>query len=83
MIKPLGILLFKKEVVNHRSLLKITINPILMVFGIMLASNMEGYEVKSIIIIKTSKQLNVFRNIKSHLFECNEYDAVLKIRRLF
>jgi hypothetical protein len=37
-IKPLGILYKNNKIVNHRSLLKILLNPILRVFGFCLGS---------------------------------------------
>lgn len=81
-IKPLGILYCKEQVVNHRSLLKILINPVLMVFGIMIASSFDNNKFLNYTIIKCKLSINVFKNFYSHFFTCNEFDKVEKKRIL-
>lgn len=75
-IKPFGILMKSDNVVNHRSLLKVLLNPILRCFGYQLGSyflngNFERYE-----FMRTEIQPNIFRNYYRSLFTCNDYDTV-------
>ena len=79
-LKPLGIIMMNGKLVNHRSLRKILLNPILRVFGVCLASNFDGYNFTSYSIINCDKQLNVFKNYYSSIFTCNTYNKVIRMK---
>lgn len=80
--KPLGILYYKNEVVNHRSVLKILLNPVLSIFGIMVASIFERNKFLGYCFIKCKPQLNFIKNFNSHFFTCNDYDRIEKKRTI-
>jgi hypothetical protein len=77
----LGLLYKNGEVVNHRSLLKVVINPILRYFGFCIGTNLEdnGY-LGSYSLMKCEKRSeNISWDMNNH----NEYDYILKVRSIF
>ncbi|MDD5649363.1 MAG: hypothetical protein PHF86_02950 [Candidatus Nanoarchaeia archaeon] len=77
--KPLGILYYKNKIVNHRSILKVFLNPVLMIFGTMLASSFDDDDkFLKYVFIKCKPHFNVIKNFSSHFFTCNDYDRVEK-----
>jgi hypothetical protein len=80
--KPLGILYYKNEVVNHRSILKVFLNPFLMMFGLTIASKFKENIFFGYIFISCECHLNLIENFNSHFFTCNDYDRVEK-RKIF
>lgn len=79
-IKPLGILYYKNEVVNHRCLLKIFLNPVLSMFGITIASYFEKTKFLHYVFVRCKPQLNLIKNFDSNFFTCNDYDRIEKKR---
>lgn len=75
-VKPLGILHYNNKVVNHRSMVKVLLNPIMRMFGCQLGSYFEDGEFLHYEIMKAEISLNIFKNYYRSLFECNEYDKV-------
>jgi hypothetical protein len=73
----LGILLKDNQVVNHRSLFKIIINPILRYHGYCIGSKFNGKKFEGYRLFRQNK----VRPIKYSL-ESNEYDIILKKRRI-
>jgi hypothetical protein len=73
----LGLLYKDGNVVNHRSLLKVIINPILRYFGLCIGTNLEdnGY-LGFYSLMKCEKSKNINWNMNNH----NEYDYILKVR---
>ena len=87
--KPLGIILYKEKIVNHRSLLKVLLNPYLRVVGFCIGSaftetpNGLGGEFINYMVIHDKVSLNLPGNIYRSIFTCNIYDKVLNERRIF
>lgn len=75
----LGILYKNDKIVNHRSLLKILINPILRYFGYYIASIFDGNKFCGLKIYKGQKTTSIEYDLTS----CNDYDFIKKIRRVF
>lgn len=75
----LGLLFKNGEVVNHRSLLKVVVNPILRYFGFCIGTNLkdngllDSYE-----LMKCEKNRNISWDMNNH----NEYDYILKVRTI-
>ena len=74
----LGILYKDGNVVNHRSLLKVLINPILRYLGFYIGSVCENNEIKGIKLVKCTKTTKIVWDFNSY----NEHDKVVKKRRL-
>jgi len=85
-IKPLGILIKDNKialnVVNHRSLRKILLNPIFRVFGFCIGSDFRYNKFEKYVFIKCKKQSNIFRNYYHSLFTCNNYNYIIKEKRI-
>lgn len=83
-IKPLGILYLNDSVVNHRSILKVLLNPILRIFGFCIATiyNPENDKLENIEIIEQKKEFNIFKNYKNSLFTCNKFNKIIRKRIL-
>ena len=81
-IKPLGLLLKDGKGVNHRSLTKIVLNPILRMFSIELGSKFIDNKFQNYIIKKCSRKLNIIKNYYDSIFTCNEYDEVINERKI-
>jgi hypothetical protein len=80
--KPLGILYYHDQVVNHRSICKVFLNPVLMMFGIMITSYFDNNKFLNYTIIRRKPSPNVFKNFHSHFFTCNDFDRVEKTKLL-
>lgn len=83
----LGFVLDKENnPINHRSILKIILNPLLSLFGIAIATLAEENLNKSKIVIiqvKKVKFKNIIKRIKSSIFyEIND-NKILSIRKLY
>lgn len=74
----LGILYKDGRIVNHRSLLKVFINPILRYFGCCIASICDKEKVIGIKIVKCKRQ-----NIQYDFNSYNDYDIIIKERTIF
>ena len=76
----LGILYKDNKIVNHRSLLKVLINPILRYFGFYIGTsyNLSNNKIGGIHILKTKKSNKIKWDFNSH----NEYDIIVKKRLL-
>lgn len=66
------------NVINHRSLLKVFINPFLRCFGVCIATKFDGNELGGLTILKS-------KPTKLHLekYQLKEGEFVLSTRRLF
>lgn len=74
----LGIVYKDNMIVNHRSLIKVLINPILRYYGFCIATNCENNKLKGIKIIKQQKSIK----IKWDFNNFNEHDFIIK-KRIF
>lgn len=74
----LGILYKNGVIVNHRSLLKILINPILRYFGYYIGTIYENKKIKGLTFRKGQKENRI-----SYSLETNEYDTIIRKRILF
>ena len=69
-------LIYKKQIdysyrlINHRSVLKILLNPILRIFGIMISSiyDKESDKITGLKIVRCPFQLNIIDNYKNSIF---------------
>lgn len=77
-MKPLGILLLQGKPVNHRSLLKLFLNPLLRVFKREIASYILDKQFKGYELRKCPRKINIFTSYYSNWNNCNEYDEVIK-----
>jgi len=68
-----------KKIVNHRSLLKVLINPILRYFGYCIATKLKNEKLGGLIIISHPKMKNITWNFNNH----NDFDMIIKKRILF
>jgi hypothetical protein len=75
----LGILYKDNKIVNHRSILKVFINPILRYFGYCIATNCKNEKLGKIVIISQEK----IKPIKWNLYDYNDFDKIIKKRILF
>ena len=73
----LGILLKDGKVVNHRSFIKVILNPIFRYFGFCIATKYENEILGSIILIKTEKIKNIKWDFNNH----NDFEILIKKRR--
>lgn len=74
----LGILYKDNKIVNHRSLLKVLLNPILRRFGYCIGTySIDGVTLKNVSVFKCNKTTNI-----KYTLETNEYDKIVK-RRIF
>jgi hypothetical protein len=74
----LGILYKNNKIVNHRSLLKVLVNPILRYFGYCIGTKYENKQLGSICIAKVNKLNKIKWDFNNH----NEYDIIVKKRIL-
>jgi len=74
----LGILYKNGKVVNHRSLLKVLINPILRRYGYYIGSICEGNQIKGLKLQKGNKVNKINWDFKSY----NEHDTIVKKRKI-
>jgi hypothetical protein len=74
----LGILYKGTDIVNHRSLLKVLLNPVLRYFGFCIATKCNDNKLGKICLVK---QLRA-KKIKWDFNNCNDYDYILKKRLL-
>jgi hypothetical protein len=72
----LGILYKNNEVVNHRSLLKVLINPILRYFGYCIGTKYINSQLGSICIAKQNRSHKIKWDFNNH----NDYDFIIKKR---
>jgi endogenous inhibitor of DNA gyrase (YacG/DUF329 family) len=77
-MKPLGILLLKGRPVNHRSLVKLFLNPLLRVFKREIGSVIENKKLIRYQLQKCPRKLNLIKSYWSSWNSCNDYDEVLK-----
>lgn len=73
----LGILYKNGEVVNHRSLLKVVLNPIFRYFGFCLGTNYDNGKLGGYSLMKCPK-----RRIRWNFDDHNEFDKIEKKRWL-
>lgn len=84
-------LIYKKQIdysyrlINHRSILKIILNPILRVFGIMISSiyDKESDIIKGLEIVKCPIQINIIRNYKNSIFYSMQPNIKIKKERVW
>lgn len=74
----LGILYKDDKVVNHRSLLKVLINPILRYFGYYIGSVCEDNQIKGMKLERGQKVNKIKWDFNSY----NDHDSILKKRRI-
>lgn len=74
----LGILYCDGKMVNHRSFLKVILNPIFRYFGFCIATKYDNNKLGSITFIKCEKSVNIEWDFNNH----NRYDKIDK-KRLF
>ena len=76
----LGILYKDDKIVNHRSLLKVLVNPILRYFGYCIGTiyDSSAEQLGGIRIVKTDKSNKIKWDFNNH----NEYDVIIKKRLL-
>ncbi len=75
----LGVLYKNGKIVNHRSLLKVIMNPILRYFGYYIGSICKDEMIIGIILLKGQKTSSIKYDFKSH----NEFDKIIKKRIIF
>jgi hypothetical protein len=75
----LGILYKDNKIVNHRSLLKVLINPILRYFGFQIGTPSNLIKLTGLIKFMKCEKTN---NIKWNFNSYNEYDRIVKKRRI-
>lgn len=73
----LGILYKDGKIVNHRSLLKVLLNPILRYFGYYIGTICIDEKLKGIKIQKGQKSKSI-----KYDFSCNDHDTIIKKRIL-
>ena len=76
----LGILYKNNKIVNHRSLLKVLVNPILRYFGYCIGTiyNLSTNQLEGISIAKVDKSDEIKWDFNNH----NEFDYIIKKRLL-
>jgi len=74
----LGILYKNNKIVNHRSLLKVLINPILRYFGYYIGTEYENERLGKIRLIKQRRTNKIIWDFSNH----NEFDFIVK-KRIF
>lgn len=74
----LGILYKDGKIVNHRSLLKVLVNPILRYFGYCIGTNFENGKLGGISIMTQDKENCIKWDFNDH----NEFDYIIKKRVL-
>ena len=74
----LGILYKDGKIVNHRSLLKVLVNPVLRYFGYHIGSICKENKIKGIKLQKCRKVNKIKWDFKSY----NEHDSIIKKRIL-
>jgi len=74
----LGILYKDGKIVNHRSLLKVLLNPILRRFGFHIATHYSNNELGSVKLQKCSKVKRIKWDFKSY----NDHDTIIKKRTI-
>ena len=74
----LGILYKGGKIVNHRSLLKVLINPILRYFGYCIGTKCFNGKLGNICIIRQKRNRKIVWDFSNH----NEYDYIIK-KRIF
>jgi hypothetical protein len=75
----LGMIYKDNVMINHRSLLKIIVNPFLVPFGKILASLFEGDQFIKYIFYRCEKQKFLSRLKETFIYHCN-YDYIIKKR---
>jgi hypothetical protein len=75
----LGILYKDNKIVNHRSLLKVLINPILRYFGYCIGTEYENEKLGGLRLIKQKRTNNIEWNFNNH----NEFDLIIKQRLIW
>jgi len=75
----LGILYKDNKIVNHRSLLKVLINPILRKFGYFIGSVCENNKIKGMRLEKGQKVDKIRWDFKSY----NDHDLIVRKRMIF
>lgn len=71
----LGILYKDNKIVNHRSLLKVLVNPLLRSIGLCIGSEFENNKIKKMVLFKTQPT-----KLKYDFNSYNEYDKIIKKR---
>lgn len=74
----LGILYKDNKIVNHRSFVKVIMNPILRYFGIQIATNINNNKLGTPVIMRCNRN----NSIKWDFNNFNEFDQIEKKRRL-
>jgi hypothetical protein len=74
----LGILYKNGEIVNHRSLIKVLLNPILRYFGLYIGTNCINNELYGIKLLNCKRSTKMFWDFNNH----NNYDIIIKKRIL-
>lgn len=74
----LGILYKDDKIVNHRSLLKVLLNPIMRYFGFCIATKYENNKLGGLVFMLTQRSKKIKWDFNSH----NDYDVIIKRRRL-
>ena len=79
----LGIIYNKsREIINHRSLLKIFINPLFRMFGFVIATKSEEGELEGLTIIRCEK-VSFIKSLKMINYHLENGDFVVKKRMFF
>lgn len=73
----LGILYKDGKVVNHRSLLKVLLNPLLRSIGLCVGTQFENEEIKKLVLFKVKPT-----KLKYDFNSYNEYDKIIKKREI-
>ena len=75
----LGILYKDNKIVNHRSLLKVLINPILRYFGYCIGTEYENEKLGKLRLIKQERTNKIRWDFNNH----NEFDLLIKQRLIW
>lgn len=72
----LGILYKNDKVVNHRSLMKVLLNPVFRYFGFCVGTKYENEKLGNICFMKQKRSKSIKWNFNNH----NDYDIIVKKR---
>ena len=75
----LGIIIKDGKIINHRSLLKVLINPILRRFGYYIGSIVNNEKIEGLKILRGQKTNKIIYDFNY----TNNYDYIIKTRRIY
>lgn len=83
MMLKLGIIKKDGRVINHRSLLKVILNPVLRVFGRCIATYFDEFNrPHGLTLIKCKPKFNLWASYVDSMWYSRDYDQIIKRRRI-